>query len=145
MLPWERRGFGSYSSVLQLLHSTAKQGRHQKQRGLQKEDKTLQAPAESCTSLLPQRSLSTKPEESLASLAQTCSRTGDSPATTILRQDRGGNGGGEHSKKEKHSSSRRLSSGPSRQDTATPEMSIMQPTVILLARFSASTQSCRSF
>lgn len=28
---------------------------------------------------------------------------------------------------------------------ARPETSIMQPTVILLARFSASTQSCRSF
>lgn len=66
------------------------------------------------------------------------------PPWLLPRRDQGDGGGGEHHKK-KHSSSRSLSSVPSRQDTATPERSIMQPTVILLARFSASTQSCRSF
>jgi len=66
------------------------------------------------------------------------------PPRLLLGWDRGGSGGAEHSKEEKHSSSGRSSRGP-RQDAATPETSITPPTVILLARFSASTQSCRSF
>lgn len=88
-LPWERGAFGSHSPVSQLRHSTAKQGMHAKQSRVQQDKTTLQPPAESCTSIPPWCSLGTDPEESLAGLASTCCRAGDSAATAMAAPQEG--------------------------------------------------------